>query len=457
MTTNPFSVYNPRSIINVTNNYTFPTENPQQLQNKNTAIGKFMFSDSTDKDSFYRLRISEPYTLYDGDTIYDSNPLFFDYQFVSGKTSNTGPSGGMMTHTINSNASVGDFASQQTHYYAHYQPGKSLLAMFSFLFGSPIFGITRRVGFYDINSSNNFNPRNGILLEQTSEGIFWNIYQGSPGNLIRSIPQKDWNIDTFDGKGPSGVTLDFTKTNLGFIDMEWLGVGRVRCGFFVNGVPLVANVFNNTDQTSPYINSPYLPIRYEIRKTDITSSSASMNAICCSIVSEGGFNPTGIVTTFSSKKSVTSTPSDETILLSLRLKSSYSRCIIIPELVEITTELTGSSFIILTIYCWRNNNYDVPGTWTSVSSDGKHYNSIAEYTTYNFTPTEFTTNGTRNILYQTTFLSSTKFRLSDIPLSLISIQSNVDDLYRDIIVLSITGISSNNKDFTTYLTWKEIY
>ena len=63
----------------------------------------------------------------------------------------------------------------------------------------------------------------------------------------------------------------------------------------------------------------------------------------------------------------------------------------------------------------------------------------------------------RNILYQTTFLSSTKFRLSDIPLSLISIQSNVDDLYRDIIVLSITGISSNNKDFTTYLTWKEIY
>ena len=452
---NPFSIYNPRLNLNDIT-LTLTTQNPQELQNQNTAIGKFMFSDSTDKDAFYRLRVSEPYTLFDGNTIYDTNPLFFDYQLV-GNCSTTGPSGGVMIHTINSNASINDFSSQQSHYYAHYQPGKSFLALFSFLFGNPVTGITRRVGFYDVDSSNNFNPKNGILLEQTGNGVSWIIYQGSPGNQIRSVIQSNWNVDTFDGNGPSGVIIDFSKNCLGFIDLEWLGVGRVRCGFFINGVPLVAHVFNNTEQTLPYINNPYLPIRYEIRKTGTTGSSASMNAICCSIISEGGYNPIGVVTTLNS--GIKNLTSSETVVLSLRLKSSYPRSIIIPISVEVASDLGGTTYGTFSIYLWRNTNYTVPGTWTPVSSVNYHSNSIAEYnTTDNYlsgTPIPLNTYGTVNTLYTTTISSSTKISLSDIPLSLLTVQSNVNELYRDVVLISITS-PSGNKNFTTLLTWKEI-
>lgn len=455
--THPFSIYNPRLNINLSN-ISLATQNPQQLQNENSSIGKIMFSDSTDKDSFYRLRVSSPYTLFDASTIYNNNPLLFDYQ-TSPNCLISGPSGGSMIHTINLNASINEFTSQQTHFYAHYQPGKSLLALFSFLFGSPTIGITRRVGFYDINSSNNYNPRNGILLEQNEVGISWNVYQGSPGNLIRSVFQNNWNIDPFNGTGPSGITIDFTKTCLGFIDLEWLGVGRVRCGFFINGVPLVAHVFNNTDQTLPYINNPYLPIRFEIRKTGNTLSSASMDCICCSIVSEGGFEPKGIISTISSgAKSITQ--NIETGVLSLRLLSSFPRAMIMPITIEIASDLGGNTYGTFSIYQWRNTSYTPPTTnWVPVSSISYHTNSISEYNItdnyFSTSPTNFFQNGTVTLLYTSTISSTTKISLIDLPLSLLHVQSNVNEACRDILIVSIT--SPATKTFTTLLTWSEIY
>ena len=47
----------------------------------------------------------------------------------------------------------------------------------------------------------------------------------------KRIPQSQWNVDKCDGTGVSGFNIDFTKTQLSFIDFQWLGVGRVLCGF----------------------------------------------------------------------------------------------------------------------------------------------------------------------------------------------------------------------------------
>jgi hypothetical protein len=38
-----------------------------------------------------------------------------------------------------------------------------------------------------------------------------------------------------DGTGRSGITLDVTKTQIFIVDLEWLGVGRVRLGFVIDG------------------------------------------------------------------------------------------------------------------------------------------------------------------------------------------------------------------------------
>ena len=450
MSSNAFYVSVPSVNVIITQ-VSFASQNPSQLQNQNTAIGKFMFSDSTDKDAFYRLRVSEPYTLFDGNTIYNNNILFFDYQVV-GNCSNSGPVGAAMTHTVNANSVTNDFSAQQTHFYAKYQPGKSFLSMFSFLFGNVTSGISRRVGFYDTDSTNNYNPQNGIVLEQNINGVSWTIYQGSPGNTIQQVYQSNWNVDTFNGNGPSGVTLDFTKNSLGFVDMEWLGVGRVRCGFFVNGVPLVAHVFNNSTQTLPYINNPYLPIRYEIRKTDNSQANGSMKAICCSIISEAGYNPIGVNITYPSDDVKIADNLSQSII-AVRLNSSCPRATLYPISVEIITNLAGTTTAYFTIYLWRVNI--VVGGFTSITSTP----SIAEYnkndlrTTYN-NPL----NGTLITLYKSSVSSTNKITLSDLPNSLLYAQSSINPSYRDILIVEIdtTGVGSS-KTYKALLTWKELY
>lgn len=228
---NPFYISTPRLIVPQPLQVTIDSQDPTLIQNQNTVIGKVMLADSTDKDAFYRLRVSNPQTLFDANTIYNTNPLLFDYEITGNASVSPVPLGACMTHSVAANSTTNHFSAQQTHYYAHYQPGKSYYALFSFSFGIAIAGITRRVGFYDVNTSNNSLPENGVVLEQTSSGLSWVIYQGSPGNVVQTITQANWNVDTFDGNGPSGYTLDVSKNCLGFVDLEWLGVGRVRCGF----------------------------------------------------------------------------------------------------------------------------------------------------------------------------------------------------------------------------------
>lgn len=121
-------------------------------------------------------------------------------------------------------------------------------------------------------------------------GLYY--YNGS----ATTINQSSWNIDTFDGSGPSGLTLTISSmldTILFVIDQEWLGVGRVRVGFNLNGVNYYAHQFLNT-QKFAYTSTPRLPIVYQINATAIDSSAPlETRQICCTSLSEGGFTPLG--------------------------------------------------------------------------------------------------------------------------------------------------------------------
>jgi hypothetical protein len=50
------------------------------------------------------------------------------------------------------------------------------------------------------------------------------------------VAQEDWNIDKLDGTGVSGITLDITKAQILWMDIEWLGLGTVRIGFVIDGI-----------------------------------------------------------------------------------------------------------------------------------------------------------------------------------------------------------------------------
>jgi hypothetical protein len=64
-----------------------------------------------------------------------------------------------------------------------------------------------------------------------------------------SISQSSWNIDTFDGNGPSGKTINqasLLKNMCAIIDENYVD-GRIRVGFIIEGATYYAHVFNYND------------------------------------------------------------------------------------------------------------------------------------------------------------------------------------------------------------------
>jgi hypothetical protein len=79
------------------------------------------------------------------------------------------------------------------------------------------------------------------------------------------IPQSDWNLDTMDGRGPSGYDLDLTKMQMFYIDYSWYGAGYIRWGLRgVDGdITPVHKLANNNVNAEAYMRSGNIPARYE--------------------------------------------------------------------------------------------------------------------------------------------------------------------------------------------------
>ena len=437
---------------------TFLTKPYSQLQSQDAVTGKFMFTDCADKDAFYRLRVSNPQTLFEGYTIYDSNMVMFDNDLTT-EASITGPTNAAMILSVNAGTNSNAYAARQTHFYAHYQPGKSFLAMFTFSFGTFTPGILKRVGFYDVDNFNSNNPLNGVLFEQTDTGVLrWMVYKGDGTSQVAN--QTNWNVDPLNGTGQSGYTLDPTKNLLGFVDLEWLGVGRVRTGFFINGVPIICNTFNNSSFDTPYINNPLLPVRYEIRKT-IPSVSGSMSAVCCTIISEGGQEMLGMVRTLCFP-TITSSPSTFKLsgsevksILALRLQNTFPRGLLIPSSLEVVATIGGNSIAYYQVYIWRPSNSTIPSgaVWTPLTNG-----SITEYTGTDLYPQMLADmTGIKICIDQGSVVSKTKTSFQVIQKSLAYIQSNVDRSNLDIMLIVIDNNNvGNNRPYNVITTWKEL-
>ena len=431
------------------------------LQATDAVTGKFMFTDCADKDAFYRLRVSKPSTLYEASTIYDSNTIFFDDD-IRGSASITGPNtSAAMTLTV-TGSTVNDYAARQSHFYAHYQPGKSFLSMMSFSFGTAVAGITKRVGMYDVDNSNFNNPLNGVLIEQTTSGLTWYLYKGD--GTFQSAAQAAWNVDPLNGSGASGFNLTTLKAEqnlLAFVDLEWLGVGRVRVGFFINGVPVICNVFNNSGFSVPYLNNPLLPIRYEVRRLS-GSAIGTLTAICCSIMSEGGFESIGVVRSLQSPTISVNNSAVQSII-AIRLKSSNPRSIISPISVEIASNIGGNANAYYSTYLWRpSSSGAVPAVgWVDVATTAGGSGSFAEYNTsttlYTTMNTDVTVNSGKCIqIDQGSVSSVAKNSFQYIARSLNIAQSNVDKTNRDVLVVVINNTTPNSRNFTALITWREI-
>ena len=137
------------------------------------------------------------------------------------------------------------------------------------------------------------------------------------------VNQASWNFDVMDGSGVSGITLDLTKGQVFAIDLQWLGVGRVRFGFFINGSLLVVHqIYNANNVVVPYMNTANLPCRAIIQNTGTAAGTNTMKQICMAVVSEGGIDQAAAYTFAASNNGnlVSGIGSTRTPLISIRPK-----------------------------------------------------------------------------------------------------------------------------------------
>jgi len=319
----------------------------------------------TNLDAFGRLRVSEPFTLFDSSHRYADNNLW--------STGTTGTAAatfsadeGLVNLTVGS--ANNDEVLRETIKVFAYQPGKSLLVMSTFVMGTAKAGLRQRVGYY--------GAANGFYIEREGSNAYFVERSSVSGVVVNTqVAQADWNQDPLDGTGPSGITLDLSKSQILYMDIEWLGLGTARMGFIIDGVFVPAHNFNHANlTTTTYITTASLPLRYEMKNTAATASASTLKQVCSTVISEGGFALTGlqqaIGTPITTPKTLT-TAGTYYPIVSLRLKTTRLDAIIV---------LTAASILGLTNnvnYEWRvvANGTTTGGTWTSAgASSGVEYN-----------------------------------------------------------------------------------
>ena len=282
-------------------------------------------------DAFGRIRQSTPNTLFDSKNVSIINNKFADKTVGSGSV--VGDYNESTVYLSTGTAS-GNRVIRQSKRNFSYQPGKSLLILNTFAFSLPQAGLLQRVGY--------FNENDGIFLEQSTEGLPVLVLRSSTTGTAQDqrVLSTDWNCDKLDGSGKSGIVLDLSMTNIFFIDIEWLGVGSVRCGFVINGQYVVTHIFHNANiNDKVYMRSPDLPIRYEIENIQELAVNANLKQICSTVISEGGYDARAVENVFGTSLSGNNTQTANTFvnLVTIKMRNNFAgqEGVVVPSGVDI--------------------------------------------------------------------------------------------------------------------------
>lgn len=311
-------------------------------------------------DSFGRLRTSAPFTLFDSSHRYADNGLW-NSSTATGGTATFNANEGCVDLTVTT--SSGSEVLRETKKVFAYQPGKSLLVMTTAVFNTAKTNLRQRVGY--------FGSANGVFVEL--DGTTLSVVKRSSvtGSVVDTkVSQANWNIDPLDGTGDSKITLDITKIQIIWFDLEWLGSGNIRFGFVFNGQLVHCHTFQHANLiSSTYITTATLPLRYEITNTGATASASTLKQICSTVLSEGGYdlrgNGNSISTPIGTPYSLT-TAGTYYPVISIRLLTSPNRL----DAVVLPTDISILGLDNTANYSWRlvTGGTTTGGTWVDIGS-----------------------------------------------------------------------------------------
>ncbi len=328
-------------------------------------------------DAFGRMRTSTPLTLFDSSHRYRDNGLWSTSN-TAGTTVAHSTNQGLINLTLPTTADA-EIIRESTKT-CSYQPGKSLFVLNTFVPATPKANLRQRVGY--------FGAENGIYFEIDGTTAYLVERSYVTGELVETrVAQANWNNDTLQGSAvnvpgqglgpcPSNIELDLTKAQIFWMDIEWLGLGSVRCGFVIDGKLVHCHSFHHANLiASTYITTASLPLRYEMKNTGTTASSSTMGQVCSSVVSEGGYELRGLQQAASVPITA---PVDLPVagtyytVLSIRLKASPNRL----DAIVILTALSVLGITNNAHYNWqvRASGTSNGGTWVDAGT-----NSAVEY------------------------------------------------------------------------------
>ncbi|QPX48174.1 virion structural protein [Synechococcus phage S-SRM01] len=314
-------------------------------------------------DAFGRTRVSNPLTLFDSSHRYRDNNLWESLVVGTGSTVGFVTAQGLVSLGIGTTA--GCSITRETTKVFSYQPGKSLLILNTFVMNAPKENLRQRAGY--------FGADNGIYFEVAGIGstsVSFVERSLSTGTETK-VPQSQWNGDKLDGTGHSGLTLDTSKAQILWTDVEWLGLGTVRVGFVINGKFIHCHSFHHANIIeSTYMTTASLPLRLEISNTGITTSSSIFKQVCSTVISEGGYELRGLQ---QAVQTPITTPVDLPVagtyypIISLRLKTSPNRLDAIAILTALSIMGSGNG----PKYNWqmRASATTSGGTWVDAGTD----------------------------------------------------------------------------------------
>ena len=286
-------------------------------------------ADTAVVDAFGRWRVSQPTTIFDNKQLWDSQPLFWDDQETAGAGTSSAHNTDTASTIMSTSLNTAGTRVRQTFQRFNYQPGKSQLVFLTATFGAAVAGITRRVGLFDEND--------GLFFSQAGSAVGVTVRSSTSGSPVDNfVAQASWNIDAMDGTGPSGHTLDLAKSQVLVIDYQWLGNGRVRFGFDIDGHAIYVHEFLHANLViTPYMSTPNLPARYEIT-SDGASPASDLIHTCLSVMTEGGAEGGGMIHPVSSGATPVLAAVIDTIyaVAGVRLKSTHLDAATVVENIE---------------------------------------------------------------------------------------------------------------------------
>lgn len=240
------------------------------------------------QDAFGRVRTSNPVMLLDSTFGYNLNPRILED--ISTGNGAVAFDANKRAALLSVTAGAVGVAGLQSYQYTHYNPGKSHLIFMTFC-GDPTaqqFAVGQKfeVGYFD--------DANGIFVRGDGPTDIYAVRRSSvTGSVVEeAVERANFNIDVLDGSGspanPSGVLLDAESSQILVIDLQFLGVGRVRVGLAVAGAVIYAHEFNFANvNPNMYMQYATLPVRWRFEDTTTIGWPRS-DAYCMMVTSEGG-------------------------------------------------------------------------------------------------------------------------------------------------------------------------